>query len=75
VTALEYLAGTARLIGLAVTIGGLWFSASGMRVVVSGRIDERRKSAKSLKLGLPLLVAGLILLFGGAWLGQWARGS
>jgi hypothetical protein len=46
-----------------------------MRVVVSGRIDERRKSSKSLKHGLPLLVAGLILFVGGTWLVKWAHGS
>ena len=39
-----------------------------MRVVVSGRIDERNRAAKSLKSGLPLLIVGLILLFFGSWL-------
>jgi hypothetical protein len=75
VIALEYLANAIRLIGLVITVGGLWFSAGGMRVVVSGRIDERRKSASSLKLGLPLLAAGLALLVGGTWLAKWAHGS
>jgi len=51
----------------------LWLSAGGMRTVVSGRIDERRRSANSLKLGFPLLIAGLLLLFGGMWLANWAR--
>ena len=74
-TALELLANGLRLAGLVVTMAGLWFSAGGMRVVVSGRIDERRKSSKSLKRGLPLLVAGLILFVGGTWLVKWAHGS
>jgi hypothetical protein len=67
VTALQLLANGLRLIGLVVTVLGLWYSAGGMRVVVSGRIDERNKSAKSLKRGLPLLVIGLVLLVGGTW--------
>jgi hypothetical protein len=71
--ALETIANALRLVGLLVTFVGLWFSAGGMRVVVSGRIDERRRSAKSLQRGLPLLVAGLVLLFGGTWLVNWAR--
>ena len=74
-TALEVLANALRLIGLLVTVTGLWFSAGGMRVVVSGRIDERRKSAKSLKFGLPMLAVGGVLLFGGSWLVHWAQGS
>lgn len=74
-TALVFLANAIRLIGLVITLGGLWFSAGGMRVVVSGRIDERRKSGQSLKLGLPLLAAGSILFIGGTWLVKWAHGS
>ena len=69
------LAHALRLVGLLATLAGLWFSAGGMRVIVSGRIDERRRSAKSLRLGLPLLVAGVVLLFGGTWLAKWAQGS
>lgn len=72
-TALVALANVLRLVGLFVTVAGLWFSASGMRVVVSGRIDERQRSAKSLKLGLPLLLIGVVLLFGGTWLSNWAQ--
>ena len=72
-TGLEVIANILRLIGLVVLLPGLWFSAGGMRVVVSGRIDERRRSASLLKLGLPLLVLGLILLFGGSWLANWAQ--
>lgn len=70
---LEFLANLVRFIGLAMTVVGLWYSASGVRIVVSGRIDERRKSAESLKRGLPLLAAGLLLLFGGPWLITWAQ--
>jgi O-antigen/teichoic acid export membrane protein len=73
VTALEVAANAIRFVGLVVTVAGLWFSAGGMRVVVSGRIDERRSSGKSLRFGLPLLIAGLILLFGGSWLANWAQ--
>jgi hypothetical protein len=65
---MEIVATIVRLVGLALVLPGLWFSAGGVRVVVSGRIDERKKSAKSLKLGLPLLVLGLALLFFGSWL-------
>jgi hypothetical protein len=39
-----------------------------MRVVVSGRIDERRKAAGSLKRGLPLVVAGIVMLLLGTWI-------
>jgi O-antigen/teichoic acid export membrane protein len=73
VTALETLANALRFAGLLVTIAGLWFSAGGMRVVVSGRIDERRKSASSLKFGLPLLLAGIVVLVLGTLLAKWAQ--
>ena len=72
-TALEVVANVARLVGLVVVLPGLWFSAGGMRTVVSGRIDERKRSAGGLKWGLPLLAVGLVLLFGGTWLANWAR--
>ena len=72
-TSLEVLGNVARFAGLLVTIVGLWFSAGGMRVVVSGRIDERRRSAMSLKKALILLVVGLVLLFAGTWLVNWAQ--
>jgi hypothetical protein len=55
------------------TLTGLWWTAGGMRVVVSGRIDERRRSASSLKCGVPVLIVGLVLLVGGSWLANWAR--
>jgi hypothetical protein len=73
VSALVVLANLVRVVGLLVTIVGLWFSAGGMRVVVSGRIDERRRSASSLKRGIQLLVVGLLLLVGGTWFVTWVQ--
>jgi hypothetical protein len=70
VTKLEVLANVLRFAGLLVAVAGLWLSAGGMRVVVSGRIDERRKAATSLKRGLPLLGVGMALLLVGIWLGK-----
>lgn len=70
---METLGNVLRFAGLVATIVGLWFSAGGMRVVVSGRIDERRRSAASLKRGLGVLAIGLVLLFGGTWLLRWAQ--
>lgn len=55
-----------RYVGFALIITGLWFSAGGMRVVVSGRIDERKKSTRSLKRGLGLLLVGVAMLIGSA---------
>jgi hypothetical protein len=75
VTPLEVLGNVARFAGLLVTIVGLWFSARGMRIVVSGRIDERRRSAMSLKKALILLAVGLVLLLAGTWLVNWAQQS
>ena len=69
---METLGNMLRFTGLLATIAGLWFSVGGLRVVVSGRIDERRRSANSLKRGLPLLVLGIVLFVGGTWLVQWA---
>jgi hypothetical protein len=57
-----------RFLGLVITLAGLWMVAGGMRVVVSGRIDERKRSTGSLKRGLPVLIVGLVLLFGVSWL-------
>jgi hypothetical protein len=73
VTVVELVAYIVRLVGLAITLTGLWWTAGGMRVVVSGRIDERRRSASSLKRGVPVLILGLVLLVGGSWLANWAR--
>jgi len=70
---LEIVGNVVWLIGLVIIFPGLWFSMGGVRVVVSGRIDERRRAAKSLKLGAPLLVIGLALLFAGSWLADWAQ--
>jgi hypothetical protein len=57
-----------RLGGLTVIIIGLWFSAGALRLVVSGRIDERNEAEKSLKVGLPLFFVGVVLLLFGFWL-------
>jgi uncharacterized membrane protein len=57
-----------RLVGLVLIVFGLWKLAGGMRVVVSGRIDERNRASKSLRIGLPLLVLGLAVEFLGMWL-------
>ena len=70
---LEVVANVVRLVGLVLTVVGLWKSAGGLRVVVSGRIDERRQSAESFKRGLPLLIVGLLLLCCGTWLAAWAQ--
>jgi len=64
----QLVANLLRFAGLLVTVVGLWFAAGGLRVVVSGRIDERRRAAGSLKRGVPILITGLLLLFGGWWL-------
>jgi acyl dehydratase len=66
----ENIARLSQFAGLLVIVSGLWFCARGMRVVVSGRMDERRRSASSLKLGLPLLILGILLLLGGSMLGN-----
>ncbi|MEX2316368.1 MAG: hypothetical protein WD669_04390 [Pirellulales bacterium] len=70
---LEIVANLVRIFGLVLVLPGLWLSVGGLRVVVSGRIDERNRSAKSLKRGLPLLVVGLALLFFGSWLARLAQ--
>jgi hypothetical protein len=72
-TALEAMAVAMRLAGLVCLAPGLFLVASGVRTVVSGLIDERARSARSLRLGLPLLLTGVVLLFGGTWLANWAR--
>jgi hypothetical protein len=71
-SALEVLAVVMRLVGLLCVVPGLFFAANGVRTVVSGRIDERKSSAGALRLGLPLLVVGVMFLFGGSWLANWA---
>jgi hypothetical protein len=72
VTLVHLLASVVRLVGLLATFLALWFMAGGLRTVVSGRIDERRRSATSLQIAVPLLVAGLLLLVTGHWLVVWA---
>jgi hypothetical protein len=69
----ETIANILRFAGLAVSIAGLWHLAGGMRVVVSGRIDERRRSAKALRFGVPLLLVGLLFLSLGIWLANRAH--
>jgi hypothetical protein len=71
-TAWQLVAVLMRLVGLVCLLPGLFFAAGGVRTVVSGRIDERKKSANALRWGLPLLVIGVLLLFGGTWLANWA---
>jgi hypothetical protein len=73
VIAVETIANILRLGGLVVSVVGLWYLAGGMRVVVSGRIDERQRSSNSLKVGMPLLLTGLCLLSFGIWLAKWAH--
>jgi hypothetical protein len=67
------IANILRFGGLVISVVGLWYLAGGMRVVVSGRIDERQRSAKSLRLGVPFLLTGLCLLSFGIWLAKWAH--
>jgi hypothetical protein len=71
-TAWEFVAVVVRLVGLACILPGLFLAANGVRTVVSGRIDEKRSSARALRLGLPLLVVGVLLLVGGTFLANWA---
>ncbi len=69
----EVVAVVVRLVGLVCLVPGLFLAAGGVRTIVSGRIDERKRSGRALRWGLPLLVAGVFLLFGGTWLANWAR--
>jgi hypothetical protein len=69
----ETIAGIVRFVGLAIAIAGLWYSAGGMRIIVSGRIDERQRSSQSLKFGLPLLAVGVLMLIGSFWLANGIR--
>ncbi|MEX2092177.1 MAG: hypothetical protein WD971_05840 [Pirellulales bacterium] len=71
-TAWHVVAVILRIVGLVCVLPGLFLAANGVRTVVSGRIDERKSSASALRLGLPLLLAGVLLLFGGSWLANWA---
>lgn len=64
----ETLASFLRFFGVITLVPGLWFVAGGMRVVVSGRIDERRRSAKSMKRGIPLVAVGILAFVAGTWL-------
>lgn len=71
-SAWQVVATVVRLVGLVCLLPGLFLAAGGVRTVVSGRVDERKKSAIALRAGLPLLVIGVVLLFGGTWLANWA---
>ena len=71
-TAWHVVAVILRIVGLVCVLPGLFLAANGVRTVVSGRIDERKSSASALRLGLPLLLVGVLLLFGGSWLSNWA---
>ena len=70
---IEFLTNSLRFVGLFITVSGLWQLTGGLRLVVSGRIDERQRSASSMKRGWPMLIIGVILLCGGNWLAKWAR--
>jgi hypothetical protein len=71
--AMELFANLIRVAGFVILLPGLWFAVGGMRVVVSGRIDERKRSARSLRIGLSLVAAGILMLLGGAWLANWTH--
>jgi hypothetical protein len=71
-TAWQVVAALVQVVGWACVVPGLFFAANGVRIVVSGRIDERQSSARALRWGLPLLVIGVVLVFGGTWLANWA---
>lgn len=68
----EVVAVVVRLVGLVCVVPGLFLAAGGVRTVVSGRIDERKRSAHAMRWGLPLLVIGVAMVFGGTWLANWA---
>ena len=71
-TAWQVVAMLIRFVGLVCLLPGLFLAAGGVRTVVSGRIDERKKSANALRWGLPFLVIGVLMMFGGTWLANWA---
>jgi hypothetical protein len=71
-TAWQVVAVIVRLIGIVCVLPGLFLAAGGVRTIVSGRLDERRRSANSLRFGVPLLVFGVLMLFSGSWLANWA---
>lgn len=65
---LELIAILLRLAGLTMIVFGLWYSTGGVRLIVSGRIDERNEARQSLRLGVPILVGGIVVLMFGFWL-------
>jgi uncharacterized membrane protein YjjP (DUF1212 family) len=62
------IASALRIAGIVCLVPGLFLAANGVRTVVSGRIDERSRSQRALRIGLPLTILGVCLLFGGTWL-------
>jgi hypothetical protein len=68
---IRILGGILLLVGGLMTVFGLWSVAGGLRVVVSGRIDERKQSGKAAKIGIPFAVVGVVLLFVGIWFSNW----
>ena len=72
--ALKLLGYALSFIGFLSAVFGLWSVAGGLRVVVSSRIDERNESMKAVRFGIPFAVGGVVLLFGGIWLANWAAG-
>ena len=59
------------MVGGLMAVFGLWSVAGGLRVVVSGRMDERKESGKAAKIGIPFAAVGVVLLFVGIWLANW----
>lgn len=72
-TGWELLGAILRLTGGLSIVPGLFLVANGVRVVVSGRLDERRSSQRALKIGLALVIVGVVLLFGGSLLSSGMR--
>ena len=64
---LEVVAVGMRFAGLLAIVPGLWLAANGARVVVSGRLDERRQATTALKRSVPLIAVGILLLVAASW--------
>ena len=61
-TAWEVVAVLMRLVGLVCVVPGLFLAASGVRTVVSGRIDERQRSAKCIAVGTAAVGGGRVVV-------------
>jgi hypothetical protein len=70
--ALRVLGYVLAAIGVCAAAFGLWSVAGGLRVIVSGRLDERSRSGKIAKIGIPFAVGGVVLLFIGIYVANWA---